>query len=90
MALTTEQIDAEAFARWGDMKGAPLAMCRGFARAIEAEVRKEDAQLIQQMRDVLSASSPNTNNSYQWKSEEWAKRRAEAITKANTRLEELQ
>lgn len=33
MALTPEQIDAEAFARWGDMKGAPLAMCRGFARA---------------------------------------------------------
>lgn len=43
MALTTEQIDAEAFARWGDMKGAPLAMCRGFARAIEIEVRKECA-----------------------------------------------
>lgn len=41
MALTTEQIDAEAFARWGDMKGAPLAMCRGFARAIEAEVRRD-------------------------------------------------
>lgn len=43
MALTPEQIDAEAFARWGDMKGAPLAMCRGFARAIEIEVRKECA-----------------------------------------------
>lgn len=41
MALTTEQIDAEAFARWGDMKGAPLAMCRGFARAIEAEARRD-------------------------------------------------
>ena len=37
--LTNEQIDAEVFARWGDMKGAPLAMCRGFARAIEIEVR---------------------------------------------------
>ena len=24
MALTTEQIDAEAFARWGEMKGAPM------------------------------------------------------------------
>lgn len=40
MTLTPEQIDAEAFARWGDMKGAPLAMCRGFARAIEAETIK--------------------------------------------------
>lgn len=40
MALTPEQIDAEAFARWGDMKGAPLAMCRGFARSIEAETIK--------------------------------------------------
>ena len=37
--LPLERIDAEAFAWWGEMKGAPLAMCRGFARAIEAEVR---------------------------------------------------
>ena len=36
MALSDEQIDAEAFARWGEMKGAPLALCRGFARAIRA------------------------------------------------------
>ena len=41
MALKTEQIDAEAFARWGDMKGGPLEMCRGFARAIEAEARRD-------------------------------------------------
>lgn len=53
MALTTEQIDAEAFARWGDMKGAPLAMCRGFARAIEAEVRKDDEALILQLVEAL-------------------------------------
>lgn len=53
MALTTEQIDAEAFARWGEMKGAPLAMCRGFARAVEAEVRKDDEALIRQMLEVL-------------------------------------
>ena len=37
--LPLERIDAEAFAWWGEMKGAPLAMCRGFARAIEAEAR---------------------------------------------------
>ena len=53
MALTSEQIDAEAFARWGEMKGAPLAMCRGFARAIEAEVRKDDEALIRQMLEAL-------------------------------------
>ena len=41
MALKTEQIDAEAFARWGDMKGGPLEMCRGFARAIEAAARRD-------------------------------------------------
>lgn len=53
MALTPEQIDAEAFARWGDMKGAPLAMCRGFARAIEAEVRKDDEALIRQLEEAV-------------------------------------
>ena len=56
MALTPEQIDAEAFARWGDMKGFPLAMCRGFARAIEAEVRKQDDALILQLVEALEGS----------------------------------
>lgn len=51
--LTPERIDAEAFARWGEMRGAPLAMCRGFARAIEAEVRKDDEALIRQMLEAL-------------------------------------
>ncbi|WP_348706409.1 hypothetical protein [Acidovorax soli] len=55
--LTPEQIDAEAFARWGEMKGAPLAMCRGFARAIEAEVRKDDEALIGQMLEALESCS---------------------------------
>ena len=50
LTLTTEQIDAEAFARWGEMKGAPLALCRGFARAIEAEVRKECAAELAALR----------------------------------------
>lgn len=58
MALTPEQIDAEAFARWGEMKGAPLAMCRGFARAIEAEVRKDDEALIRQMLEALDSCDP--------------------------------
>ena len=53
MTLTTEQIDAEAFARWGDMKGGPLELCRGFARDIEAEVRKQDDALILQLVEAL-------------------------------------
>ena len=41
MALTTEQIDAEAFTRWGDMKGAPLS----------------DAQIAEMMRDTWGCAS---------------------------------
>lgn len=65
MALTTEQIDAEAFARWGDMKGAPLAMCRDFASAIEAEVRKQDDALILMLVERLERAdkiSGHANN----------------------------
>lgn len=86
MALTTEQIEAEAFVRWGDMKGAPLAMCRGFARAIEAEVRKDDEALIRQMESALSWSSPHADAAHGWKSENWARKRSEAITAARARL----
>lgn len=78
MALTPEQIDAEAFARWGDMKGAPLAMCRGFARAIEAEVRKDDESLIRQMLEAL-----------EWEAGSWKtdpERTKSAITAARARL----
>lgn len=60
--LTTEQIDAEAFARWGEMKGAPLAMCRGFARAIEAEARRdalEEAAKEFDKRAVLLDGGPS-------------------------------
>lgn len=78
MALTPEQIDAEAFARWGDMKGAPLAMCRGFARAIEAEVRKQDAELIRQMLEVLEDVQDEGPTGYGWKSDKLAKLLAEA------------
>ena len=55
MALKPEQIDAEAFARWGEMKGAPLAMCRGFARAIEAEVQAQDTALIESQSREIAA-----------------------------------
>ena len=61
MALTPEQIDAEAFARWGEMKGAPLAMCRGFARAIEAEVRK----------DALEEAAKLVAETAEWKRAGW-------------------
>lgn len=70
MALTTEQIDAEAFARWGDMKGGPLEMCRGFARAIEAAARRDAleqaAQLVEKAtyrkRWVKAAINGQANN----------------------------
>lgn len=77
--LTPEQIDAEAFARWGDMKGAPLAMCRGFARAIEAEVRKQDEALIRKMLEALGvATTPLAKDRQEVLS---------AITAARARLE---
>ena len=77
MALTTEQIDAEAFARWGDMKGGPLEMCRGFARAIEAEVRKQDDALILQLVEALEYHRAQTRPIY---------RTDEAITAGRARL----
>lgn len=81
--LTPERIDAEAFARWGEMKGAPLAMCRGFARAIEAEVRKQDEALIRQMLEVLENSHATL-----WEEDDDPSRPAhDAITAARARLE---
>lgn len=63
--LPIERIDAEAFARWGEMKGAPLAMCRGFARAIEADVRKDDDALIQQMLEALQRCTKYDDADYE-------------------------
>ena len=57
--LPIERIDAEAFARWGEMKGAPLAMCRAFARAIEAEVRASHAQTPAENEHVPAVVSAN-------------------------------
>lgn len=86
MELTTEQIDAEAFARWGDMKGAPLAMCRGFARAIEAEVRKQDDALILQLVEALETCNEGDgyNGPYQYHNEIAVE---SAITAGRARLE---
>ena len=53
MALSDEQIDAVTLLQWGEMKGQPLAAHRAYARAIEAEVRKQDEALIRQMMKAL-------------------------------------
>lgn len=51
-------------------------------RAIEAEVRKDDEALIRQMESALSWSSPHADAAHGWKSENWARKRSEAITAA--------
>ena len=82
MALTTEQIDAEAFARWGDMKGAPLAMCRGYARAVEAAAR----------RDALEEAAKMVVETKEWKNGKWTSTicptTADAIAAAIRKLKE--
>lgn len=85
--LTPEQIDAEAFARWGEMKGAPLAMCRGFALSIEAVVRKQDEALIRQMLEALETcdSADGYNGPYQFHDDKAVEA---AITAARARLGE--
>ena len=87
MALTTEQVDAEAFARWGDMKGGPLELCRDFARAIEAEVRKDDEALIEQMQDALEEILDLVDLLSPLEGDTTRKVR-KAITAASARLEE--
>ena len=81
LTLTTEQIDAEAFARWGEMKGAPLAMCRGFARAIEDEVRKQDEALIRKLVEALEYHRTQTRPIHQTN---------EAIVRGRARLQRLE
>lgn len=91
MALTPEQIDAEAFARWGEMKGAPLAMCRGFARSVEAEVHAQDTALIQQMLDAALTIYPHLNGLAVASDEALAllQQQITAITAARARLKEI-
>lgn len=59
-----------------------------FARAIEAEVRKDDEALIRQMLDALENSSPHTDRSFAWKGEKWQNQRTAAIAAARARLEQ--
>lgn len=51
-----------------------------------AEVRKDDDALIRQLESALSWSSPHADATHGWKSEDWARKRSEAITAARARL----
>lgn len=92
MALTPEQISLMAFNDDpGDWNNLAFRDCwvDGYetgARAIEAEVRKDDEALIRQMESALSWSSPHADAAHGWKSENWARKRSEAITAARARL----
>ena len=77
MALTPEQIDAINTRTLGHQH---------LARAIEVEVRKDDEALIRQLESALSWSSPHADAAHGWKSEDWARKRSEAITAARARL----
>ena len=83
MALTRDQIDDLA------EDGVFLGNVYEIARAIEAEVRKQDDALIRQMLEVLEESSPLLNIAYEWKSTKWTEKRAAAITAAQARLGEM-
>ena len=54
MALSDEQIDAVTLSQWCEMKGYPLAAHRAYARAVEAEVRKQDEALTKQLMDGMA------------------------------------
>ena len=60
----------------------------GFARAIEAEVRKQDTELIQQMMDALETYQAFVDDAHiidgQW---HWLDDAKPAITAARARLE---
>lgn len=52
--LTDTEVDAITIAQWGEKRGLLLAAHRAYARAIEAEVHRQDDALIQQMLEALS------------------------------------
>lgn len=70
---------------WGCASIAPRH-AEAFARSVEAEVRKQDDALIRQLEIALSWSSPHADAAHGWKSENWARKRSEAITAARARL----
>ena len=60
MALSDKKIDAVTLLQWGEMKGHPLAAHRAYARAIEAEVQKQDEALIRLMLTALEHHTEQT------------------------------
>lgn len=86
MALTPEQIAEMMRETWGCASIAPRRAV-GFARAIEAEVRKQDDALIQQMLDALETcdSADGYNGPYQFHDDKAVEA---AITAARARLGE--
>ncbi len=85
--LSDDRIAEMMRGTWGRASIAPRH-AEAFARAIEAEVRKQADALILQLVEALEVSSPNTDREYGWKPEDWMKRRAEAITAGRARLGE--
>lgn len=80
MALTSERI-RELWENYSPIQG-----IEAFARSVEAEVRKDDEALIRQLESALSWSSPHADAAHGWKSEDWVRKRSEAITAARARL----
>lgn len=58
------------------------------AEMVEAEVRKQDDELIRQMLSTLEEASPYVTVAHEWKSSEWIAKRAHAIAAARARLGE--
>ena len=84
--LTYGQIEEMMRETWGCASIAPRH-AMGFARAIEAEMRKQDDALIQQMLDALETcdSADGYNGPYQFHDDKAVE---EAITAARARLGE--
>ena len=85
MALSDDTINRYAEACTPNTETGALNY-KAFARAIEAEVRKDDEALIRQMESAISWSSPHADAAHGWKSENLARKRSEAITAARARL----
>lgn len=82
MALSDERLDAMRQADEGALNFVTLRQFRAVARAIEAEVRKDDEALIRQMLEALVQS-----NATLWEEDDDPARPAHAaITAARARL----
>ena len=86
MALSDDTINRYADACTPNTETGSLNY-KAFASAIEAEVRKQDTELIQQMLDALENASQHTDRAFAWKDGKWQNQRTAAITAARARLE---